>query len=61
MQGDFKRTDSRPSSPRLKAGASGPKYLVTVAALLGHELVATTAIYTEPGETDLAEAVEGLG
>lgn len=25
--------------------------LVTVAALLGHELVATTAIYTQPGET----------
>ena len=28
MQGDFKRTDGGPSSPRLKAGASGPKYLV---------------------------------
>jgi site-specific recombinase XerD len=35
--------------------------LVTVATLLGHESVATTAIYTQPGEADLAEAVEGLG
>jgi site-specific recombinase XerD len=34
--------------------------LVTVAALLGHSSVATTAIYTQPGEADLAEAVEGL-
>ena len=37
MQGDFKRTDSGPSSPRLKAGASGPKYLVTLFAFL-HDL-----------------------
>ena len=35
--------------------------LVTVAALLGHSSVATTAIYTQPGEADLARAVEGLG
>jgi len=35
--------------------------LVTVAALLGHSSVATTAIYTQPGEVDLVEAVEGLG
>ena len=35
--------------------------LVTVAALLGHSSVATTAIYTQPSEADLAEAVEGLG
>jgi len=34
--------------------------LVTVAALLGHSSVATTAIYTQPGEADLVEAVEGL-
>ncbi|HHH42051.1 MAG TPA: site-specific integrase [Chloroflexi bacterium] len=34
--------------------------LVTVAALLGHENVATTAIYTQPGEADLVRAVEGL-
>ena len=35
--------------------------LVTVAALMGHSSVATTAIYTQPGEADLVEAVEGLG
>lgn len=35
--------------------------LVMVAALLGHENVSTTAIYTQPSDTDLAEAVEGLG
>lgn len=34
--------------------------LVTVAALLGHESVATTAIYTQPGEADMVRAVEGL-
>jgi site-specific recombinase XerD len=34
--------------------------LVTVAALLGHSSVATTAIYTQPGEADLTKAVEGL-
>ncbi len=35
--------------------------LVTVAALMGHSSVATTAIYTQPSEADLAEAVAGLG
>ncbi len=35
--------------------------LVTVAALMGHGSVATTAIYTQPSEADLAEAVAGLG
>jgi len=34
--------------------------LVMVAALLGHSSVATTAIYTQPREADLVEAVEGL-
>lgn len=34
--------------------------LVTVAALLGHSSVATTAIYTQPSEADLAQAVAGL-
>jgi len=34
--------------------------LVTVAALLGHESVTTTAIYTRPREADLARAVERL-
>lgn len=34
--------------------------LVTVAALMGHSSVATTAIYTQPSEADLAEAVDGL-
>jgi site-specific recombinase XerD len=34
--------------------------LVTVAALLGHESVATTAIYTQPGEADMVKAVEAL-
>jgi site-specific recombinase XerD len=35
--------------------------LVTVAALLGHTSIATTAIYTRPSEADLERAVEGLG
>jgi len=35
--------------------------LVTVATLLGHESVATTAIYTQPGEADMLKAVEGVG
>ena len=35
--------------------------LVTVAALLGHASIATTAIYTRPSEADLEQAVERLG
>ena len=35
--------------------------LVTVAALMGHSSVATTAIYTQPSEEDLVEAVARLG
>ena len=34
--------------------------LVTVSTLLGHSDVTTTAIYTQPNESDLAEAVERL-
>ena len=34
--------------------------LVTVAALPGHESVATTAIYARPGEGDMVRAAEGL-
>lgn len=34
--------------------------LVTVSALMGHSSVATTAIYTQPSEDDLAEAVDKL-
>jgi integrase/recombinase XerC len=34
--------------------------LVTVATLMGHASVATTTIYTQPNEADLAKAVEGL-
>jgi integrase/recombinase XerC len=34
--------------------------LVTVSKLLGHASVATTEIYTQPSERDLAEAVNGL-
>ena len=34
--------------------------LVTVAALMGHASVATTAIYTQPTEADKAAAVAGL-
>jgi len=34
--------------------------LVTVAALLGHTSIATTAIYTRPSEADLEQAIEGL-
>jgi integrase/recombinase XerC len=35
--------------------------LVTVSTLLGHSDVTTTAIYTQPNEADLTEAVERLG
>jgi len=35
--------------------------LVSVAELLGHSSIATTAIYTRPSEADLEQAVEGLG
>ena len=35
--------------------------LVTVAAMMGHESLDTTAIYTQPSEEDMAEAVESLG
>jgi len=34
--------------------------LVTVAAMMGHESLDTTAIYTRPSEEDMAEAVETL-
>ncbi|MCD4739449.1 MAG: tyrosine-type recombinase/integrase [Anaerolineae bacterium] len=34
--------------------------LATVAALLGHSSVATTAIYTQPNAPDLSAAVAGL-
>ena len=34
--------------------------LVTVAALLGHERLETTAIYTQPSARDLERAVERL-
>ena len=34
--------------------------LVTVAVMMGHESVETTAIYTQPSEEDMAEAVETL-
>jgi len=34
--------------------------LVTVAAMMGHESLDTTAIYTQPSEEDMAEAVETL-
>ncbi len=35
--------------------------LVTVAALMGHASIATTQIYTQPGEADMIRAVEKLG
>ncbi len=35
--------------------------LVTVADLLGHESIATTALYTQPSEEDKAAAVDRLG
>ncbi len=35
--------------------------LVTVAALLGHASIATTQIYTRPGEADMIRAVDKLG
>jgi len=35
--------------------------LVTVAAMMGHESLDTTALYTRPSEEDMAEAVEKLG
>lgn len=34
--------------------------LVTVSTLLGHSSIATTTLYTQPGEQTLVEAVEGL-
>jgi len=34
--------------------------LVTTSTLMGHESVTTTAIYTQPTEADLEEAVKGL-
>ena len=34
--------------------------LVTVSALLGHERLETTAIYTQPGPRDLERAVQKL-
>ena len=34
--------------------------LVTVAAMMGHESLDTTAIYTQPSEEDMADAVEAL-
>jgi site-specific recombinase XerD len=34
--------------------------LVTVAAMMGHESLDTTAIYTKPSEEDMARAVEKL-
>lgn len=36
------------------------KDLTTVAALLGHEKVETTAIYTQPSERDFRDAVKKL-
>ena len=35
--------------------------LVTVATMMGHESLDTTAIYTQPSEEDMTEAVETLG
>jgi len=35
-------------------------HLVTVAAMIGHESLETTAIYTQPSEEDMAKAVETL-
>ncbi len=34
--------------------------LVTVAALMGHASIATTRIYTQPGEADMIRAVDKL-
>ena len=34
--------------------------LVTTAALMGHENIATTAIYTKPNQQDMIDAVEKL-
>jgi site-specific recombinase XerD len=34
--------------------------LVTVASLMGHESLDTTALYTQPTAEDMAEAVESL-
>lgn len=42
----------------LREVKAGP---VTPAALLDHESVATTALYTQLGEADLVKAVEELG
>jgi integrase len=42
-------------------GSKGPPPTVTVAALMGHASIATTQIYTQPGEADMIRAVEKLG
>jgi len=47
-----------PGSPFL--GCRQGVHLVTVAAMMGHESLDTTAIYTKPSEEDMAEAVETL-
>ncbi len=43
-----------------KAALDAGVDLVTVAALLGHERLETTAIYTQPSQQDLVAAVEKL-
>lgn len=35
--------------------------LVTVVALMGHASIATTQIYTQPGEAEMIRAVDKLG
>ncbi len=34
--------------------------IVTVARLMGHSSIATTAIYTQPGEQDMVTAIDRL-
>jgi hypothetical protein len=51
---------SNTSSPASKVRESPGADLVTVSALLGHQRLETTAIYTTPRQRDLEQAVARL-
>jgi site-specific recombinase XerD len=55
-EGDAPRPAAHLRHPALEKGAD----VAAVAALLGHESIATTSRYLHPSEARLAEAVEGV-